>query len=183
MIRDLRARALTTALAAILAACAVRTAARAVVYPGAPDLALTARLVAAGSPAGTFDSRALFTGAFATKWPGERARLSAKYGAQAVADCFKLLDFTVADALRIVKRDNVAVPAPGEATQPLTELLWQAGRTPNGRYDVGYMLEKLVSHPYHHEIMHDLDAHFGATTNGNFHKVLGQLIEDGHSLH
>jgi len=155
----------------------------AIVYTGAPDLELTARLVAAGSDRGTFHATTLFERAFAKGWPAERAHMRAKYGDQRVRDCFALMDYTVGDTLRIVKRDNVAVPAVTTSTTPLPAALWAAGQTPSGRYDVGYMLERLVSHAYHHEIMHDLDARFGRNANASFHIVLAALVADGHSAH
>lgn len=154
--------------------------ASAIVYAGAPNLALTARLVAAGEDRGVFRSERLFIGAYGAAWPMERASLRARFGAQRLRDCFAVFDYAIADALRIVARDKVAVPAPVAASEPLAAELFDAGMTPAGRYDVGYMLERLVTHAYHHEIMVDLDARFNPRTNAAFHLVLTSLVQDAH---
>ncbi len=168
-----------TALA--LAAGVLGSQASAVVYTGPPDLALTARTVAAGTEGGTFHAQTLFSHAFGERWSTEQAALTGAFGTQRVRDCFAVMDFTMFDALRLSKRDGVALPAASEGAQPLSEALWEAGQTPQGRYDVGYMLEHMVTHRYHHEIMRDLDLRFGHVTNASFHVVLTKLIADGRS--
>ena len=161
---------------------ALATPARAVVYDGVPDLALAARVVAAGTDGGTFHARTLFGRAFGNAWDAERIRLVARFGEQRVRDCFFVFDYAIDDALRIVARDRVPMPAPAADGAPLGDALWRAGRTPAGRYDVGYMLEKLITHPYHHEIMLDLDRRFGHATDASFHIVLARAIADAHRM-
>ena len=40
------------------------------------------------------------------------------------------------------------------------------------------MLDNLVSHPIHVQIMNDIDAKFGGTADGNYHAVLTQAMTD-----
>lgn len=169
--------------ALVLSFATLRSQASAVVYLGPPDLALTARVIAAGDDAGTFHSQTLFERAYAAGWPTERAKIEQRFGARALRDCFALLDYAIADSIRIVHRDNVPIPAPTEGAKPLAAELWEAGQTPAGRYDVGYMLERLITHTYHHEIMVDLDSHFTPPANASFHIVLANLIEDANPSH
>jgi hypothetical protein len=51
---------------------------------------------------------------------------------------------------------------------------------PDGRYDVGYMIERIISHPLHVTLMHDINANpaFGPKVNANFHVVLAQAVLD-----
>ncbi len=169
-------------IALVIGVVVCATPARAVVYAGAPDLALTVRFITTGSESDGFHARTLFARAFGVKWPKEEARLRQRYSAQRVRDCEALLDYAIADAVRVVKRDGVALPPAQAGAQPLPVALWTAGLTPSGRYDVGYMLERLITHPYHHEIMRDLDARFGPRINASFHIVLASIVEDAHRL-
>jgi hypothetical protein len=55
-----------------------------------------------------------------------------------------------------------------------------AGTMANGRYDVGYMLEHLVSRKIHVIIMQQLDADpaVGTARNADFHVILTSLMGD-----
>ncbi len=55
-----------------------------------------------------------------------------------------------------------------------------AGTMPNGRFDVGYMIEHLVSRPIHVAIMHDMNAdpQIGPQRNADFHVILTAVIDD-----
>ena len=50
--------------------------------------------------------------------------------------------------------------------------------TADGKYDVEVMLDKLVSHPIHVQVMDDIDKKFGAKADGNYHAVLTQAMLD-----
>ena len=168
-----------TALAGCIFAATSGPAA-AVPYNGAPDLKLTVDLVTAGSGPNGFDSHLLFKNMYGTSMPAEAANLTKRYGAAAVGDFFTLMDFSVADVLKMVKRDNVALPAADTPLSPvrLDRSILLIGHSPNGRYDVGYMLERMISHDYHHELMMDLNSHFSQQRVATFHSVLGSVIED-----
>jgi hypothetical protein len=69
------------------------------------------------------------------------------------------------------------VPAPTDG-KALSAALYTAGVTPAGRFDVEYMLDTLVTHPIHVQVMNDIDAKYGVAADGNYHAVLTQAIYD-----
>ncbi len=52
--------------------------------------------------------------------------------------------------------------------------------TPAGNFDVEYMLDHLVSHPIHLQVMDDInnDPAQGPKADGNYHAVLTQAMLD-----
>ena len=92
-----------------------------------------------------------------------------------------VFNFVIADALKIVTAAKVPLPAQ-PAVDPtdgkgLSTALYTAGVS-NGNFDVEYMLDNLVSHPIHVQIMNDIDAKYGAKADGNYHAVLTQAMSD-----
>ncbi len=166
-----------SAIATALTVAANRPAA-AIPYHGPPDLKLTVDLVTAGTGPKGFDSHVLFANMYGTRAAAEAARLQARYGPAAVAGFFPLMDFTIADVVRMAKRDGVKLPAADNPLSPvkLDRSLYLIGHAPGGHYDVGYMIERLISHKYHHELMADLNRHFSQTRVAAFHSVLGTAI-------
>lgn len=175
---------LSASLSAIALGCSIFVAASApavaIPYNGAPDLKLTVDLVTAGTGPSGFDSHVLFKNMYGTAMPAEAAKLTERYGAAAVTDFFTLMDFSVADVLKMVTRDKVALPAADSPLSPvrLDRSVVLIGHSPNGNYDVGYMLERLISHDYHHALMADLNSHFSQQRVATFHSVLGSVVED-----
>ena len=168
------------AIVAFAASLSAPRTAQAIVYRGAPDLKLTVDLVTAGSGPNGFDSKVLFAAMFGSHAGAEAKRLTALYGAHNVAEFFPLMDYSIGSVLTIVKRDHVPLPA---ADSPLdgklvVEKLYEAGQTKDGRYDVGFMLEHLITHPYHHELMSALNGHYTAKDVAGFHEVLGRAVMD-----
>ncbi|MBC5822477.1 MAG: hypothetical protein GIX01_10905 [Candidatus Eremiobacteraeota bacterium] len=141
-------------------------------------------MVTAGSDKNGFDTKLLFAKMYGSRMPAEARRLQDMYGPLPVTNFFTLMNFTVADVLRMVKRDKVALPAADDPIVPeqLDSSLVAAGIVPSGhragRYDVGYMIERLISHPYHHELMMDLYRKYPAREVASFHTVLGQVVKD-----
>ncbi|GAC1544676.1 MAG: hypothetical protein NVS2B17_26090 [Candidatus Velthaea sp.] len=155
--------------------------AAAVIYKGKPDLPLTAAMVAAGGGAHRFSSARLYAVMTGPLRAAETAKLKHRFGAAEVRRTFTVFDFAVTDALKIARAKHVVLPRP--APQPsngkaLALALYAAGRGPVEGFDVGYMLEHVVTHPIHHTIMRDLDAKFGARENAHFHVVLAQMMND-----
>jgi hypothetical protein len=62
----------------------------------------------------------------------------------------------------------------------LSAALFHAGTMSDGRFDVGYMLEHLVSRDIHVAIMHqlDVDPNVGYRRNADFHVMLTALMMD-----
>jgi len=154
--------------------------AAAIPYPGVPDLKLTVDLVTAGTGPKGFDSHVLFSNMYGSAMPAEAGHLQERYGGAAVNDFFTLMDFTIADVLNMVKRDRVALPTADAPLSPvrLDRSVYLIGHAPTGKYDVGYMIERLISHKYHHELMMDLNSHFPQNRVATFHSVLGSVVED-----
>ncbi len=175
-------RALRNVIACIVlvAACAAgRGRAEAIVYHGPPDLELAARLVQAGSGVHGYHSKLLFARLYGADAAREKARLVHRYGERHVAQFFPMLDYSVYDIVRLATTVAHAKIPPAAATQNPAALqrdLIRAGTVPDGRYDVGYMLERMMTHPLHHTLMQDLDAVYGAKNNGVFHEMLAAVV-------
>ncbi len=149
-------------------------------YQGDPNLQLTVDLVTAGSGDHGFDTKLLFSRMYGDRMPAEARRLTQLYGTLPVSNFFTLMDFTIADVLRIVQRDHVPLPKADDPLVPATieRNLVAAGKTPSGNYDVGYMIEHLITHKYHHELMMDLYKKFPSREVGSFHTVLASVVQD-----
>ncbi len=168
-------------LVVAFATTSVHAPAEAIVYTGTPDLALTAALLKAGGGAGHFSSFKLFGVVTKGLTAKEAAKLTNQFGAGDVKDTFAVFDYAIDDVVRIVTAKHIALPpaSPDPAdSKALAVALYKAGTTTTGNWDVGYMLEHLITHPIHHVIMHDIDAKFGAKKNEVFHIVLSQMMDD-----
>jgi hypothetical protein len=155
--------------------------ARAVIYEGHLDLSLTAALVTAGGGPEHFSSQQVFALLTGSAADAEKAKLIKQFGAERITNAFAVFDFAIDDTIRIAGEKHIALPAPyPDPSNPkaLALALYAAGRSGSGKWDVGYMLEHLISHPIHHAIMHDMDAKFGAANNASFHVVLTQIMTD-----
>ena len=164
-----------------LAVTSVSAPSEAIVYAGAPDLALTAALVKAGGGAQKFSSLELFNVVTKGSTAAEATKLTNQFGARDVSDTFAVFDFAIDDVVRIATAKHIALPPPAPDptdARALAVALYKAGTTTTGGWDVGYMLEHLITHPIHHIIMHDIDAKFGARKNEVFHIVLSQMMDD-----
>lgn len=144
-------------------------------YTGTPELTVTSEMVAAGGGAGHFDSKKLVGHMAGKDTPAALAYLTHKYGAANVDAFFKTFTYAVNDALGYATSKGIKLPP---ATVPsgavLTHHLYAAGTLPNGQYDVGYMLERLVSHPIHMYVMWDINKQpdLGKKTDETFHIIL-----------
>src|SRR5579863_2354123 len=150
-------------------------------YNGPPDLALTAAVIQAGGGPKSFSSQQLFSYLAGKDAANEGAALTNKYGAQNVKQFFVTFDAFVNGALTQLTAKGVALPAAKTASgDELTHELYQAGIIPDGRYDVGYMLEHLISRPMHITLMQSVNANpaFGPTENAEFHVILTSAIRD-----
>ncbi len=162
-------------------ALALAPPARAVIYEGHPDLSLTAALVTAGGGPDHFSSQQVFALLTGSAADAEKAKLIKQFGPERIANAFAVFDYAIDDTIRIAGEKHIALPAPyPDPANPkaLALALYAAGTSGSGKWDVGYMLEHLISHPIHHAIMRDLDAKFGAANNASFHEVLTQIMMD-----
>jgi len=193
------ARLLLLALIASLAAAAVPAPVRAMPshmagmshgrYLGAPDLALLSAMVAAGGGPRHFDAARLTAMLTAQHHAGEIARLDAQFGTQRTARYIATLDSFVDDALGAAERQRIALPPPDPALAhdpyELAASLHAAGVMPDGRFDVGYFIEHLISRPLHVAVMHQVDGDhsIGPAANADMHVILTAEMDDLTSLY
>jgi hypothetical protein len=144
-------------------------------YAGPPELTVTAEMVAAGGGPAHFDSKKLVGVMAGKNAPVALAYLTKEYGASNVDAFFRTFTYAVDDSLHYATAKGVKLPASTVPSGPvLTQRLYAAGTMPNGLYDVGYMLERLVSHPIHMWVMWDINRQpdLGRKTDETFHIIL-----------
>ncbi len=152
-------------------------------YLGRPDLPLTAAVVAAGGGAKHFNALALLSVLTGPEDAAEVARLTRRFGKARVAAFAATFDRAIDDALATATKAGVSLPKPSAHLADgghLSAALVAAGTMGNGRFDVGYMLEHLVSRKIHIAIMHQLnaDSNVGHQRNADFHIMLTALMMD-----
>jgi hypothetical protein len=153
----------------------------AIMYEGTPDLPLTSAIVAAGGGPSHFSSAKLFQVLAGRGARAEAKKLTDQFGAADVKTTFAIFDYAIDDTIVVATARHIVLPRPrpdprnGKA---LALALYRAGVTPDDRWDVGYMLEHLITHPIHHVIMNDIDAKFGKDDNAVFHIALDQMMHD-----
>lgn len=152
------------------------------VYTGAPNLPLTVAVVASGGGATAFDTTKLIGNLAGPLAPAEVKSLTEKYGAENVKSFIEVFNFVINDSLKIATAKQIALPST-PAVDPkdgkaLSAALYTAGTLPNGRFDVEYMLDNLVSHPIHVQVMNDIDARYSPKADANYHVVLLQAMSD-----
>ena len=153
--------------------------ANAIVNSEAPNLPLTVQLVSIGETKHGYDTTKLFGFMYGSSMPAEAKHLTTTYGALPVANFFTLMNFSIDDVLKFVKRDGLKLPpATTLSRNAFDKALREAGIAPSGKYDVGYMLEGLITHKYHHELMADLFAKYPKKEVASFHIVLSHVITD-----
>jgi hypothetical protein len=154
------------------------------VYAGAPKLPLTLSVVVAGGGPTSFESSKLIGVLAGSLTDAEVKKLSNQFGADNVGSFLKTFNFVINDSLKLVKQNNVAlpstpVPSPADG-KALSAALYTQGVTPSGKFDVEYMLDHLVTHSIHVQVMDDIDANpdLGPKADGNYHAVLTQAMID-----
>jgi hypothetical protein len=153
-------------------------------YLGTPDLPLTAALVQAGGGPEHFDSLKLLSVLAGTQTNAEVASLTRRYGKARVTAFVVTFNHAIDDALTTATKAGVTLPPPAPQASQNGKVLWSdlvsAGTMPRGRFDVGYMLEHLVSRNIHVAIMRQLDAdpQVGPQRNADFHLILTTVIAD-----
>jgi hypothetical protein len=154
------------------------------VYTGAPELPLTLAVVGAGGGPSAFDSAKLVGVLAGPLTQAEVAKLGKQFGSANVGSFLKTFDFVINDSLKIVTAEKVALPstpAPDPSDgKALSAALYKAGVLPSGKFDVEYMLDHLVTHKIHVQVMDDIDADkgLGPVADANYHKVLTQAMLD-----
>ena len=151
------------------------------VYSGPPTLPLTLSMIVAGGGPAHFKSTTLVGTLAGPATKAEVAKLTKQFGAQRVQSFLTVFDFVVSDSLRLVTEKKIALPkAPSpnpKDGKALSAALYTAG-VEDGRYNVEIMLDHLVSHPIHVQVMDDIDAKYGQTADSYYHVILTQAVLD-----
>ncbi len=175
-------RPLLQLILVMLLVAGVADSARAIVYNGDPNLKLTLAVVLAGGGPTNFDAAKLLGVLAGPNTSAEVAKLKGQYGDQRFQDFVSVFTYAIDDSLAVVTREKIALPSEPDPAptdgKALSAALYQAGMTPSGKWDVGYMLEGLISHPIHHVVMQDIDAKFTPATNASFHVILTTAMQD-----
>ena len=153
------------------------------VSTAAPQLPTTLSLVTAGGGPADFKTTTLVGVLAGSDANAEVAKLTKQFGAPTVKQFITTFDFVIADALRLVKENKIALPSTPQPDpkdgKALSAALYNAGLDAStGKYNVEYMLDNLVSHPLHVQIMKDIDAKYGVGADANYHVALLQVIKD-----
>jgi hypothetical protein len=147
-------------------------------YTGAPDLQATVSLVVAGGPIGHFSLvKALTALAGAATANAEVAKLTKEYGAAKVTSFVNVQNFAVDDAVKRATAAGVKFPAPTLKGAELAKRLTMLGLE-NGTYYEGVMLDHILTHAIHEEVMVDIDNKFGEAADANYHRIADQAHYD-----
>ena len=151
------------------------------VYSGAPELDVTAALVAAGGGAKDFEfAKALVSMLGEKTVDAEVAKLKKQYGDKAVDDFVSGMTFAVHSGLKHATEAGVKLPAaPADLKgEKLALALVKAGTAPDGTWWSGYLFDKTLSNPIHVKVMVDIDAKSGHAADESTHKILNQAMYD-----
>ena len=156
-------------------------------FVGAPKLPLTLSMILAGGGPKNFSTGTLVGVLAGDKAKAEVDKLTKQYSAEDVKSFLTVFDYVVNDAVRIVTDKKIALPAepapnPSDG-KALSASLYKAGVDGDGHFDVEYMLDALVSHPIHNQVMDDIDKKFGRKADANYHIILLQAMSDLKSVY
>ena len=158
-------------------------------YLGPPDLALTSAMIAAGGGASHFHAKTLSAFLVGSHRDAEFASLTQRFGAQRINRYFATFDAFVNGAIGLVTTHHIALPHPSPRLthdpRALATALRAAGVMPDGRFDVGYLIEHLISRPFHKTLMDKVNADpaIGPAVNADFHIILTAEMNDLRSLY
>jgi hypothetical protein len=154
------------------------------IYRGAPNLQLALAVVIAGGGPHQFQAAKLVGVLAGPMTNAEVAKLTKQYGAANVRSFLATFTFAIDDVLRLTKQLKIPLPKQPSPDPDnggkLSAALVRAGTMPNGRYDVGYMIDRMITHDLHALLMRDIndDPQFGPAANANFHVILTQAVLD-----
>lgn len=156
-------------------------------YDGQPALAVTAALVEAGGGAEKFSIATALTHMVGSSLTdAEVAKLTKQYGKPAVDQWIIGFNFSVQDALRLAIKAGVTLPeAPANLQgKKLAKALVKAGVDPKtGIFWAGLLYDNAISHKIHDQVMDDIDAKYGQTTDMTVHRITNQAMYDlAHAL-
>ncbi|MDN5864367.1 MAG: hypothetical protein L0I62_04020 [Gammaproteobacteria bacterium] len=149
-------------------------------YHGEPALGVTVALVMAGGGPGDFSLVTALNSMLGEKTVNaEVTKLTEQYGKKRVGMWVKVMEFYIADTLKIAQAKGIELPAPADLSgTELAAALVKAGTAKDGTFWAGYLFDHAVSHPIHIQLMNDADAEFGAKWDANAHAITNQAFYD-----
>jgi len=153
------------------------------VYTGAPALAVTASLVAAGGGADHYSTAAALVSMVGKDTVNaEVGKLQKQYGKDAVNQWLSTFDYAVTDALKRATEAGVKLPEPDPMLtgSHLAETLVKAGTASDHTFQIEFLLDKAVSHAIHNKVMDDIDgnASYGKHADLLYHTISNQAFYD-----
>jgi len=149
---------------------------------GKPILQNTLALIVAGGGPAHFSTVTAFGVLADGKAAAEEAKLIKQYGKPGFMQYIKTFDFVIADSLKIVTAAKVPLPktpAPNPKNgKALAAALYTDGVNKSGTFSVEYMLDHLVTHPVHVQVMKDIDAKYGESADAAYHVVTLTIFQD-----
>ena len=107
----------------------------------------------------------------------EVAKLTKQYGAANVAEFVTVQNFAVDDAVTVATAAGVKFPKPTLTGAAPAKRVTMLGLV-RGTYYEGTMLDHLVSHAIHEQVMIDIDKKYGASADANDHLIADQAHSD-----
>jgi hypothetical protein len=148
-------------------------------YMASPDLQATISfVVAGGGPTNFSTAKALTALVGADLTTAEVGKLTKQYGKANVDSFITVFNYAVDDAAAIAIKDGVKFPQPMTTGHELAAQVVKDGTTPDGVFWTGYMLDHLVTHPIHDQVMGDIDKKFSPVADANYHKISNQAMYD-----
>ena len=145
-----------------------------------PNLPLAVSLVVAGGGPTKYSTGTLVGTLAGDKAAAEVQSLTQKFGKDKVTSFVTVFDFVIGEYLVYASANKVALPPPSpdpKDGKALAGALFNAGND-KGNFNVEYMLDTLVTHPVHVQVMKDIDAKYGRDADANYHIVLTQAMTD-----
>ena len=157
------------------------------VYCNNPKLTNTLALIVAGGGPSNFSTATLFGVLADGKATAEKAKLVKQYGMPGFTQYVKTFDFVIADSLKIVTAAKVKLPKSPSPNpkdgKALAAALYTDGVDKSGTFSVEYMLDHLVTHPVHVQVMKDIDAKYGVKNDAAYHAVTLTIFQDLKSVY
>lgn len=149
-------------------------------YQGEPVLVVTVALVRAGGGADNFSfAKALVSMLGEETFNAEVAKLTKQYGEAEVKTFIGGMDLAINLSLKHATQAGVSLPEPAPLSGvELAKALVNAGTAPDGAFWSGYLFDKAVSNPIHHQVMVDINNSAGYEADLVTHKILNQAMYD-----
>lgn len=119
----------------------------------------------------------------------ELTSLTARYGRARIVRFYNTFDAFVHAGVTVVTKKHIALPPPppglAHDSRLLAASLYHAGIMPDRRFDIGFLIEHLLSRPVHKTLMDQANASpaIGPAANADFHLIFTRAMTDVASLY